>query len=338
MALALPARLCLCLCLPPVPVTVPRGCSWRGLSLSLCRSLCTGALVSRSPPAAAVPGRRRHTETPTTTTTTTTMMGTEAKRSRPRPGPDAHRPKVTRISVEGNIAVGKSTFAKLLQKPSGSQWEVVPEPIAEWCFIPTSSGKDPATQQSMANLLQMLYEDPRRWSYTFQSHSCMSRIKAHLAPLSPKLLEADEPVQIFERSVYSDRYIFASSLFDLGCLNATEWAIYQDWHTFLLNQFGGQIALEGIVYLRASPEKCLERLQQRGREEERGVQLDYLEKLHSQHENWLVNKSTELHFENLKNIPVLALDVNEEFENDKSKQETLLKQVKNFVNTLKLEK
>lgn len=305
---------------------VPRGC-W----LELSRSLCVGALESwsrSSPATATATDRRRYSEAP---------MGTEAELTRSRSSPD--RPKLTRISVEGNIAVGKSTFAKLLQRIDGNQWEVVPEPIAEWCNIPTPSGNQvEATQKSVGNLLQMMYEDSHRWSYTFQSHSCMSRIKAHLAPLSPKLLRAEDPVQIFERSVYSDRYIFASSLYDLGCLNATEWAIYQDWHTFLLNQFGARIALEGIIYLQASPEKCLERLQQRGRDEERDIQLDYLEKLNSQHENWLVKKSTKLHFDHLKTMPVLVLNVNEEFENDKSRQELLLKQVKNFVNTLKLEK
>ncbi|XP_032869732.1 deoxycytidine kinase-like [Amblyraja radiata] len=307
---------------------VPRG-GWRELS----RSLCVGALESwsrSSSATATATDRRRHTESP---------MGTEAELTRSRSSPDADRPKLTRISVEGNIAVGKSTFADLLQRMDGNQWEVVPEPIAEWCNIPTTSGNQvEATQKSVGNLLQMLYEDAHRWSYTFQTHSCMSRIKAQLAPLSPKLLRAEDPVQIFERSVYSDRYIFASSLYDLGCLNATEWAIYQDWHTFLLNQFGARIALEGIIYLQASPEKCLERLQQRGRDEEKDVQLDYLEKLHSQHENWLVKKSTELHFEHLKTIPVLVLNMNEEFEKDKTRQELLLKQVKNFVNTLKLEK
>ncbi|XP_067879273.1 deoxycytidine kinase 2-like isoform X2 [Heterodontus francisci] len=184
----------------------------------------------------------------------------------------------------------------------------------------------------------MLYQDPHRWSYTFQSYSCMSRIKAHLAPVSPRLMKAEQPVQIFERSVYSDRYIFASNLYELGCLNETEWTIYQDWHTYLLNQFGSRLALEGIIYLQAFPEKCLERLQQRGRDEEKEIQLEYLKQLHLQHENWLVRHSTELHFEHLKNIPVLVLDVSEEFEDDKSRQEKLFEQVKNFVNNLKLEK
>ncbi|XP_072916029.1 deoxycytidine kinase 2-like [Hemitrygon akajei] len=295
----------------------------RGRSL-LTRTLCLG-----DPPACGAAASRRGLHP--------AAMTTEAERSRfLSSAGSAGGPAVTRISVEGNIAVGKSTFARLLQQVN-SEWEVVPEPIAKWCNISTTSNnKDVAGQKSVGNLLQMLYQDPQRWSYTFQSHSCMSRIKTHLAPLSPRLLKATEPTQIFERSVYSDRYVFASSLYELGCLNATEWAIYQDWHTFLLNQFGVRIALEGIIYLRASPKKCLGRLQRRGRAEEKNVQLDYLEKLHSQHENWLVNKSTELHFEHLKTVPVLVLDVNEEFENDKTRQEALLKQVKDFANTLKL--
>uniref|UniRef100_UPI00398E526F deoxycytidine kinase 2-like n=1 Tax=Pristiophorus japonicus TaxID=55135 RepID=UPI00398E526F len=271
-------------------------------------------------------------------------MGTEpaSKRLCSTAASDKHSPtpRVTRISVEGNIAVGKSTFAQLLKQTASSQWEIIQEPIAKWCNIPASSCTEElsSTQKSVGNLLQMLYQDPHRWSYTFQSYSCMSRIKAHLAPMSPRLLKATEPVQIFERSVYSDRYIFASNLYELGCLNETEWTIYQDWHTYLLNQFGNRIALEGIIYLQASPEKCLERLQRRGRDEEKEVQLDYLKQLHSRHENWLVKHSTELHFEHLKTIPVLVLDVNEEFEDDKSRQENLFEQVKNFVNNLKLDK
>ncbi|XP_048379153.1 deoxycytidine kinase 2-like [Stegostoma tigrinum] len=273
------------------------------------------------------------------------MMGTEAARKRVcsrTVAVELHSKSraVTRISVEGNIAVGKSTFAALLEQVASKQWEIIREPIAKWCNIPTSSCSEEVscTQKTAGNLLQMLYQDPHRWSYTFQSYSCMSRIKAHLAPVSPRLLNAEQPVQIFERSVYSDRYVFASNLYKIGWLNDIEWTVYQDWHTYLLNQFGNRIALEGIIYLQASPEKCLERLHRRGRDEEKEIQLEYLEELHLQHENWLVKRCTVLHFEHLRNIPVLVLDVNEDFEDDKTRREKLFEEVKKFVNSLKLEK
>ncbi|XP_061585162.1 deoxyguanosine kinase, mitochondrial [Cololabis saira] len=244
--------------------------------------------------------------------------------------------RVKRVSIEGNIAVGKSTFAKLLQSAC-PHWEVVAEPVSKWQNIESKSseGTDAAPQTTVSNLLQMMYQDPQRWSYTFQTYSCMSRLRTQLQPPPGHLLHSQTPpVQVYERSVYSDRYIFALNMFELGCINATEWAVYQDWHSLLVEKFGHQVELEGIIYLRASPKKCMERLKRRGRSEEKEVKLDYLEKLHAQHERWLVEKSTEIHFEKLKKIPVLELDAGVEFRSDPEVREHFITKVRDFFNTL----
>ncbi|XP_041956720.1 deoxyguanosine kinase, mitochondrial isoform X2 [Alosa sapidissima] len=235
--------------------------------------------------------------------------------------------RIKRVSIEGNI-VGKSTFARLLQK-AGQDWEVIPEPVSKWQNVEGTS------QTSASNLLDMMYADTPRWSYTFQTFSLLSRLRTQLQPPPAQLLHSsDTPVQVYERSVYSDRYIFALTMFQLGCINATEWAVYQDWHSFLLEQFGRLVQLEGIIYLRAPPETCMTRLGMRGREEEKGVKLDYLQKLHSQHESWLIDKTTVLHSEKLKQLPVLVLDAGVEFEKDPKVQEMLITQVKGFFKSI----
>ncbi|NXM76714.1 DGUOK protein, partial [Serilophus lunatus] len=100
-------------------------------------------------------------------------------------------------------AVGKSTFLKLLGA-TFPRWHLVPEPVAQWRKVPAAG----TAQGSLGstNLLQMMYQRPARWSYTFQTFSCLSRLKAMLEPPEGQLPETPQPVRVFERSVYSDRY------------------------------------------------------------------------------------------------------------------------------------
>ncbi|KAM6470300.1 LOW QUALITY PROTEIN: deoxycytidine kinase 2-like [Liasis olivaceus] len=231
--------------------------------------------------------------------------------------------KRSKVSIEGNIASGKSTFVHLLNYYR-DEWEIIPEPIAKWCNIQTSEDKYQelsTSQKNGGNLLQMLYHKPTRWAYTFQTYTCLSRVKAQLKPVSVKLYEAEHPVQFFE----IDRYVFSSNSFESGDITETEWAIYQDWQCLLLNQFESDLELDGIIYLYTTPEKCMERLQHR--REEQGIQLEYLENLHYKHEIWLHETTMKMDSDKLKDMPILVLDVNEDFRNDEIKQEYLLEQV-----------
>ncbi|NXD31487.1 DGUOK protein, partial [Spelaeornis formosus] len=123
------------------------------------------------------------------------------------------------------------------------------------------------------------------------------------------------------------RYVFAKSLFEAGHLQPVEWAVYQDWHDFLLRHLGLHAALHGFLYLQAQPQTCLERLRRRARSEESGVGLGYLQQLHAQHERWLVHRSTEVGSAGARGAPVLVLDVDRDFEHDAAVQGELVAQV-----------
>ncbi|XP_064006466.1 deoxycytidine kinase [Pogoniulus pusillus] len=245
--------------------------------------------------------------------------------------------RIKKIAVEGNIAAGKSTFVSLL-KQADEEWEVVPEPLARWCNVQQNSEEDheelTESQKSGGNVLRLLYERPERWAFTFQQYACLSRTRAQLAALQGSLGRLRSPVLFFDRSVYSDRYIFASSLYESGCLNAAEWAIYQQWHDWLNKQFGQSLALDGIIYLRATPQKCLNRMYLRGREEEQEIPIEYLEKLHSKHESWLQHRGLRTDVEYLQRIPILTLDVDEDFQGNKDRCDDLIEKVREFLSTL----
>jgi len=109
-----------------------------------------------------------------------------------------------------------------------------------------------------------------------------------------------------------------------------EWQIYKDWFGWLAESSIPKTT--GFIYLQASPNVCMERLQKRQRTEETNISLNYLDLLHKKHEDWLVNKkglST-----SLADTPVLVLDCNKDFESDFSYQEKILQEVYNFIDSL----
>lgn len=99
------------------------------------------------------------------------------------------------LSIEGNIGAGKTTFLKIIQSSMNSSFEVIEEPVSEWKKI-TGGTKD-----QEANLLELFYNEPNRWSYAFQSYCFFTRMKEWI-----KIKESLKPnVYFFERSIHSDK-------------------------------------------------------------------------------------------------------------------------------------
>ena len=215
------------------------------------------------------------------------------------------------LIVEGNIGAGKSTFLGILNDYLDVQ--IVYEPHHKWQKVGTAG-----------NLLEMFYKETPRWAYTFQSYAFITRIleQKNMAEKSPS------PVQILERSVHSDRYCFAKNCYEMGTMTDLEWQLYKGWFAWLAE--GYSVKPDGFIYLKTSPQVCHKRLLKRNRSEESLVPLSYLQKLNQKHEKWLLEK--EGIEEYLKDVPVLSLECDVDFEDNKQEQQKHVDDIVSFFN------
>jgi deoxyguanosine kinase len=176
------------------------------------------------------------------------------------------------VSVDANIGAGKTTLLEVL-KEALPDVEVVLEPVGEWLRL-----KDPATGKS---LLELFYEDKKRWAYTFQNCAILTRLRTIKAALAS--LPAGKRVILTERSVLTDRYVFAEMLRESGDITGLEWELYEMWY----NTFAADLPIRGVIYLTTGVGTSAGRIVTRGRAGEDHIPLDYLSALDTQHHRWL---------------------------------------------------
>ena len=141
-----------------------------------------------------------------------------------------------------------------------------------------------------------------------------------------KLLEAVEnnpnKIIICERSIYTDKYVFAKMLYQQGYINEIEWQTYNYW----FDTFKQKTKLDSVIYINTDPDICFERIKKRNRTGESNIPIEYLEHCHNLHQEWLTNDS-------LGDLKIIQFDGNVELEesNLNSYTESL-----NYLNQLKL--
>lgn len=211
------------------------------------------------------------------------------------------------ISLDGNIGAGKSTLLAEIRKHIHDV-HLVDEPVGQWTALKNNEGE---------NLLELFYKDKRRWAYTFQNCAILTRlknIKDAVESLDPTLKHPQ--VIITERSVLTDKYVFAEMLRDNGLIDMLEWDLYDNW----FNIFSKQYPVNGIIYLSTGSTTSKERIMIRNRHGEENIDLDYLDSLDRQHKKWIDNT----------NIPVLTLSTE-----PGESVETNLEKIKEFIIMLK---
>ena len=188
------------------------------------------------------------------------------------------------ISLDGNIGAGKST---LLQEIRNKLHDVhiVDEPVGQWTSLKNAKGK---------SLLELFYEDKNRWSYTFQNCALLTRLKNIQKAVENIDTTISSPqVIITERSVLTDKHVFAEMLYDAGNIDPLEWELYESW----FNVFGKKYPVRAIIYVSTSSGTSKDRINTRNRSGEESIDLEYLDALDKQHKKWIKNT----------NIPVLTL-------------------------------
>jgi deoxyadenosine/deoxycytidine kinase len=162
------------------------------------------------------------------------------------------------IAVAGNVGVGKSTLTHLLSERLG--WEPFYEAVDDNPYLAD------------------FYKDMRLWSFHSQVFFLSRRLRHHREILShPNTV-------IQDRSVYEDAEIFARNLYMQENMESRDYRTYRELYE-VLTQFLPPPDL--VIYLRASVPTLQQRITLRGRDYERNIPDEYLERLNSLYEDWI---------------------------------------------------
>jgi deoxyguanosine kinase len=151
------------------------------------------------------------------------------------------------IVVEGPIGSGKSTLARLLAERFGA--ELVLE--------------DPSANPFLPNF----YRDMKRYALSTQMFFLFQRVNQ---------LSGIKQPDLFEGKSIADYMLAKDTLFAKLTLDDNEFALYSQLYNHLRPQAPTP---DLVIYLQASVDQLMQRIQRRGRPMERSMSEDYLVKL-----------------------------------------------------------
>ena len=162
------------------------------------------------------------------------------------------------IAVAGNIGSGKTTLTNMLSKHYG--WETHFEDVEHNPY------------------LNDFYHDMQRWSFNLQIYYLNSRFT------QVQEIQSTENTVIQDRTIYEDAFIFAPNLHSMGLMTTRDFENYFSLFT-LMDSFVS--APDLLIYLRASVPTLVTQIQQRGRDYEDSIRLDYIKRLNERYEDWI---------------------------------------------------
>ena len=147
----------------------------------------------------------------------------------------------TIVSIEGNIGSGKSTLLAKLRETYANDANIVflKEPVDEWEKI---------TDENGVTILEKFYADQEKYSFAFQMMAYVSRLKVlrdALKNISDSQQAQKRTILITERSLYTDKLVFAKMLYDSGKIEHVNYQIYLNW----FDTFSGEFPVHKVIYV-----------------------------------------------------------------------------------------
>jgi deoxyadenosine/deoxycytidine kinase len=161
------------------------------------------------------------------------------------------------IAVAGNIGAGKTTLATRLATQLG--WKCYLEPVIDNPYLPD------------------FYADMSRWSFQLQVYFLSKRFQNQVD------IEEDVSSCVQDRTIYEDARIFAHTLRKRGFMTDRDWDNYQSLFASMANQLKRP---DLVIYLKSDVPSLVKRIEQRGREFEKSIDVDYLADLNSAYDLW----------------------------------------------------
>ena len=162
------------------------------------------------------------------------------------------------IAIAGNIGAGKTTLTGLLAKHYN--WDTHLEDVDDNPY------------------LMDFYDEMQRWSFNLQIYYLNSRFT------QIQEIRKNDKTVIQDRTIYEDAFIFAPNLHSMGLMTTRDFENYFSLFN-LLESFIS--APDLLIYLRASVSKLVQNIQNRGRDYEESIRLDYLKRLNERYEAWI---------------------------------------------------
>ena len=165
---------------------------------------------------------------------------------------------IMHIAIAGNIGAGKTTLTKMLAKRYG--WKAHFEPVDNNPY------------------LEDYYADMARWSFNLQVYFLNKRFRDVVD------ISRSNDTIIQDRTIFEDACIFAPNLFDMGLMSERDFKNYTDLFELMLSL----VKLPDLlIYIRCSIPRLIDHIQQRGRDYEQTMRIDYLRGLNQRYEDWI---------------------------------------------------